>query len=272
MALVSCPGCKKEISDKATKCINCGYILKEETVKIEKKCSECGAILGDDVKMCPNCGCPAEDKKEELIQKEIQTAKASKNTKKWIMFGGIAALVLIIAALSTFFIIKANNQKKAIESYNEYIDNVNTVVSKMLRGAAACEDAASLIHDVWSNSIMKESSPTTDKYTKTTYSFNDFNTSLGNLFADSSFQKKIDNIKKDKESINAIMKKLQNPPSELRDCYDAVVELNEKYNSFASLATDPTGSLTTYTSSYNSLDADFMTKYNTLKNKIPEKR
>ena len=132
----------------------------------------------------------------------------------------------------------------------------------MLRGAAACEDAASLIHDVWSNSIMKESSPTTDKYTKTTYSFNDFNTSLGNLFADSSFQKKIDNIKK----------KLQNPPSELRDCYDAVVELNEKYNSFASLATDPTGSLTTYTSSYNSLDADFMTKYNTLKNKIPEKR
>lgn len=188
------------------------------------------------------------------------------------MLGGIAALILIIAALSTFFIIRANNQKKAIESYNEYIDNVDTILLKMLRGAAACEDVSCLIQDVWSNSIMKKSSSTTDKYTKTTYSFNDFNTSLRNLFADSSFKKKIDNIKEDKESINALMEKLQNPPSELKDCYDAVVELNEKYNSFVSLATDSTGSLTTYTSSYNSLDTDFMTKYNTLKNKIPEKR
>lgn len=34
MSLIKCPECGKEISDKATVCIHCGYPIKEETDKI----------------------------------------------------------------------------------------------------------------------------------------------------------------------------------------------------------------------------------------------
>ena len=29
MALISCPDCRKQVSDKAVACINCGYPIKE---------------------------------------------------------------------------------------------------------------------------------------------------------------------------------------------------------------------------------------------------
>jgi len=48
MALVQCPECGKEISDKAKQCIHCGYPLEDyakETVRYE-----------DDLKECPHCG------------------------------------------------------------------------------------------------------------------------------------------------------------------------------------------------------------------------
>lgn len=32
MALIKCPECGKEVSDKATNCINCGYPLNEPVV------------------------------------------------------------------------------------------------------------------------------------------------------------------------------------------------------------------------------------------------
>lgn len=34
MALIKCPECGKEISDKAQKCIHCGYPLKSEQLDI----------------------------------------------------------------------------------------------------------------------------------------------------------------------------------------------------------------------------------------------
>lgn len=32
MALIKCPECGKEISDKSDKCVNCGYPLKTEDI------------------------------------------------------------------------------------------------------------------------------------------------------------------------------------------------------------------------------------------------
>ena len=36
MALIKCPECRKEISDKSKQCIHCGFPL--ETIDINKKC------------------------------------------------------------------------------------------------------------------------------------------------------------------------------------------------------------------------------------------
>ena len=53
MALIKCPECGEEISDKAKECPNCGFPM---TTLI--KCPECGEAISGDSKTCPNCGFP----------------------------------------------------------------------------------------------------------------------------------------------------------------------------------------------------------------------
>lgn len=92
------------------------------------------------------------------------------------------------------------------------------------------------------------------------------------MFSDSDVKKKISSIQNSQSSVNDLMKKLQNPSNELKDCHDAVFELNETYNSLVSLATDPSGSYSTYSSDVTSKINEFKNKYTNLKNKIPEKK
>ena len=58
MALIICPECKKEISDKAPSCPNCGYPLElaKSAVPSEEPCIHCGYSnpIGSDY--CDSCG------------------------------------------------------------------------------------------------------------------------------------------------------------------------------------------------------------------------
>ena len=57
MALINCPECNKEISDKANACINCGYPLTLiEKVKININCKYCNAKCKSDDDYCDACG------------------------------------------------------------------------------------------------------------------------------------------------------------------------------------------------------------------------
>lgn len=55
MALITCPECGKQISDRAPQCPKCGYPMVSM-----HKCPECGTSYDEALKECPNCGCPAE--------------------------------------------------------------------------------------------------------------------------------------------------------------------------------------------------------------------
>jgi len=277
MALISCPGCGKMISEKATKCVSCGYVLKDDNEEKERHCKECGMVLSDDVVTCPNCGCPVNDKEEQL-HTDGTSVRASKKKSKII---GIVAVVLCVIGIG-ISVFTINNKKKMAEEYNSYIDNVNSACDKMLSSASSSESVCNLTKSVWYNAIYKKDDNTTNKYTKKAsssyngkqyYSFvNDFNEALENLFSDSDVKKKISSIQNSQSSVNDLMKKLQNPSNELKDCYDAVFELNETYNSLVSLATDPSGSYSTYSSDVTSKINEFKNKYTNLKNKIPEKK
>ena len=64
MALISCPECGKQISDKASSCPHCGNPMNpqpQQIVQPQKKnyfcCPECGTEFNYKAKTCPHCGC-----------------------------------------------------------------------------------------------------------------------------------------------------------------------------------------------------------------------
>lgn len=66
MALIKCPECKKEISDKSQSCIHCGCPIEKELV-----CNECGKKINKDDTICKNCGYPIERKSPKNIFSKI---------------------------------------------------------------------------------------------------------------------------------------------------------------------------------------------------------
>ena len=74
MALILCPECGAEISDKSTSCIKCGYPLSNEK-PIQKentlKCPECGNDITSETKFCGKCGFEINANKESINQPKI---------------------------------------------------------------------------------------------------------------------------------------------------------------------------------------------------------
>ena len=58
------------------------------------------------------------------------------------------------------------------------------------------------------------------------------------------------------------MKLLQNPPEEYEEAYDAIKDLYDAYLEITGLAVNPTGSLTTFSSNFNSADSEAIKCYN----------
>ena len=277
MALISCPNCGKQVSDKAPSCPSCGCVLFEEEPKKLNViiCEDCGFEVPDGVESCPNCGCPIENKQnipksEDSVQKvEVTSVNVSVNKSRIIKILSIV-LVLAVIIIAAVIGIQSSSKKKAVA---DYASNYNSAVTTMLTGSYEAETCCSLIKSVWYNTIYEESDPKTDKYTrKKSYygsgygSFNDdFNTSLANLFADSSFKSKVSSIETNQSEVASLMKNLNNPPEEYRDAYDALKDFYEAYTELTNLATNPSGSLSTYSSSYNSADSKVLTEYNKTK-------
>lgn len=91
MALINCPSCGKQISDKAEKCPHCGNVFSvtSDSPEEEKEqiCPECGFIVPKDARACPACGCPvtgteksraenteAPEKQNEAVQEKGDSA------------------------------------------------------------------------------------------------------------------------------------------------------------------------------------------------------
>ena len=270
MALIECPSCGKQISDKATQCPSCGYKNENQACYVKDlKCEECGAVLKPDDIMCPICGCPvektvAEDQTQKVEVTGIKIASVDKKKRKVIMLTSILILVLIIGAAIDVAISQKNSMLK-------YEENLSSATSEMIIGAATAEDVGGLIHDVWYNTIYEKSDSKTDKFTKREgiYSFNeDFNDSLFALMSDEDFNEKIEQIKDNQESVNDIMKKLVNPPNEYKEAYDKLQTLYDAYLELTNLAINPTGSLKSYTEKYNNADTAVVNAYQAMQRYI----
>lgn len=268
MAMIICPNCGQQISDKAKKCVHCGTVLIQEERKV---CTECGAEIEAGATECPNCGCPVEQmekqKKDEQPQKvEVTGVKVTRKVRLIICI----LVALLVAGGATTFGVTQYQKQKAAEEYaqrvEEYSDNLELATYTMLSGASDAENSGNLIKQVWYNSIYEKQDDKTDKYTKRKGDFvSDFNEALRNLFADSDFSSQISSIEDNQETVNELMKKLKNPPDEYKDAYDAISELYDAYISLTNCATNPSGSLQTYSSSFNDADTNTLNAYNAMK-------
>ena len=238
------------------------------------QCPECNKEISDKVKACPFCGFPFEpntNTKNDVQQVEIASVNIESkdpNKIKKTIIGIITAAVILVLGFVVFSVIKSNNEKK---EYNAYIDNLNLIRETMLDGGSEAEALLNLTARVWYNSIYKEWDPKTDKYTISGGDFNDdFNTSLNTLIYDSTTKATISKIEGNQALTEPLMKELQNPPTGLENNYDTVTELYSVYKGLTNLAINPSGSLQSFIDNKSQKIDRFLELYNKLETQIPE--
>lgn len=97
MALINCPECGRQMSDKAEACPHCGMPAGKLAT-----CSECGKELPIGAKECPNCGCPVELSSTPGVKSPVPVREAKQKKKKrkvWLWVVGIVVGLWIIGAL-----------------------------------------------------------------------------------------------------------------------------------------------------------------------------
>ncbi len=274
MAMIICPNCREQVSDKAKKCVHCRYsLIQEET----KKCTECGAELVSGLKECPICGCPiAEMSFEDIMEKpqkvEVTGVKITRRAKR------IISILIVVLFVGVAFFVGVNQyqKKKEAEAYEQrvdaYAENLRLVTYSMLSGASDAESCCNLIKSVWYNVIYEKRDEETDKFTLTVdgYFVSDFNKSLRRLFADEDFKKQLDDIESNRELVGSLIKELNNPPEEYENACEVIMELYDAYISLTNLAMSPTGSLQTYSVNFNEADTEFLNSYNAMEMYLDE--
>lgn len=279
MALMNCPECGQQISDKAKKCIHCGKVFEEETAdgvlkREAPRCRECGAVLAETDTSCPNCGCPVTqetapcDEQSQSQPVQLTSVRVPNKTKRIII--GIVIALLVCAAGGIGFIVYSGITEK--QKAADYIDNLEKVQELMLSGGGDAESLCNLTIKVWHNAIYKEIDSETDKYTRPGgYFVSDFNTALSNFYEASTTKSKVTALEENQAVVKNMMKKLQEPPKNLEKCYDTVCELYASYEKLTGMAQSPTGSYNSFSSSKNSTVTEFLSIYSKLDSQIPEK-
>lgn len=111
MAIIKCPYCDKEISDKAKKCVYCKKSIAEKnSEKATYICKECGSKIDNRKRICPKCGCPVEKEKHKL---------SSAAKKMILILTGTLAIAAIISIILYFCLQDYRSYKEAMNNYNQ---------------------------------------------------------------------------------------------------------------------------------------------------------
>lgn len=113
MSLIKCPKCGKEVSDKASKCVQCGYEFGQQKIRF---CSECGKEIPVGATECLNCGCPIEKNIKQDLTSNSNNQTIVKNKKNIVKI--IIPVVIFIIIGIVFYNIKVVKPKNI---YNEAI-------------------------------------------------------------------------------------------------------------------------------------------------------
>jgi hypothetical protein len=246
MALMNCPECAKEISDKSTVCIHCGYPL-------------------DTMQSVTEQHPPARQPINLDADQPISSGRAF-NRRMWFAVFGIV-LVLLVGGGVGWNVYVAQQAKLSQEAYQ---NGGHELLTDMLDTMVLAEKMANLNINVWHDAIYREDTPATEKYVwQSGYGHVDFETALLNLALDPDIQKQRTAITDGKTSAQAAMKTLV-PTTDQTATQQKLLELYALFEEFTSLATEPTGSYNTYTEQVATTKASFLRLFNELKILLPE--
>lgn len=132
MPLISCPECKKEVSDKANVCNGCGYPLNKRIILV---CPECGKEISDNTIKCSGCGYPISRQNkvrldtssiahempelERRIQKNEFERKQLENGKlirkiRWSEYNWQTPVVVLVLLFAVFALLYLNQYETVI--------------------------------------------------------------------------------------------------------------------------------------------------------------
>lgn len=270
MALINCPECGKEISDRVKVCPHCGYPFMEEQSEVSKV--ELSGV--------------------NLIKDDTPERKAKR--KKIILYSLIGAVIVIVLSLVGAKVSKTLEKKKiyndgvllieekryleAKELFNNISDYkdaseqaINADIQAEIEYATKFSETAAqiklqtlliqvrcyLISEEWRNAIDSKR----DK---------DFNEEIQKLLRKWEDSGSTQEMKDLKNEIDSQMKNLKNPVGGYEDPYEFVLEMYGIYIQLYEQSISPSGSLLTYNKDINLKSSEFEKVYNQITVILPE--
>jgi hypothetical protein len=240
MALISCPECQREISDK--------------------------------VKACPYCGYPFTDNDTGPQKVEITDIKIQSSKIKPIIIGALTVGIIVTIAFFVTQNINKNNYISNLRAINEKMLEGAVIAEEL---TSLTHDV--WYNTIFKKSDNKTNLYTIDRlvYSMSKFYYRDFefnsnfNISLSNLSMDKDIILKTDNLKNIREEVNNLMRLLQNPPTDMVTSYNDLNKLFDIFQTFVELAISPSGNLTTFTNKVNDCDSSFVEYHNKIKLYLP---
>ena len=103
MAIIKCPECGREVSDKAPVCPSCGVEIAGHIIT----CPKCGTVYFNDLSSCPTCHTPTHPEtaqaqpsyQAEPVTSSSADEKPAKKNTKVIIYSFLLALVLVLGEI-----------------------------------------------------------------------------------------------------------------------------------------------------------------------------
>ena len=198
-------------------------------------CPNCKSKIQDDFVICPYCGHQLYGKKKT-------------NKLVWAIVIGIIVAVLILAV-----------GRVMLASYvrQNYMDSVQNCGAKMNQGMNQAVDAYNITVSVWHNAIFGTDDPDTDRFTKDENGeFYDFNDALHKVYADESFNKRLNLLYTNREDVEDMMRELNNPPNGCEQIHNDILDVYQKYDILVDAVLNPQGSYDSYTEKFHETKED----------------
>ena len=253
MALIQCPYCGDEISDRAQVCPHCNRDLTYSTGW--QRCSECGAVLSGGESVCHSCGCPTGvQQTEQTYPAEVpEKTAAPKRTMVYL-------LVLAVIAAAVFGVYKSHQS----HVYYGAMDEINDILAK---GIEELNYTADQLRLVGFNAVFSVYSEETDGYTCPDGQFVTLPEALENLYAEPEFHRHLTKLSVYTDELRQLRKQVKGLtliPREWQEYTEYELELVDVFMEGSMLVCNPRGTFLQLT-----LDIrDMFDRWNSLVEKI----